>query len=142
MRRYLSAFGPASVMDVQTWSGVTRLGEIVARLRPQLRVFRDERGRELLDLPDAPRPGPDVPAPIRFLPEWDNLLLSYTDRSRILGDEDRTAVFTNNGIVRGTVLVDGFVRATWRFEGALGTSIQVEPLGALPRAGIGGGANR
>ena len=114
--RYLAAFGPASVADVATWSRLTGLREVVERLRPQLRPFRDERGRELFDLPDAPRPGADVPAPIRVLPEYDNVLLSHSDRSRFGTDQERRMVAAL-GPVKGTVLVDGVVRAVWHHEG-------------------------
>jgi hypothetical protein len=112
--RYLAAFGPATVLDAQAWSGLTRLREVVERLRPELVTFRDERGNELFDLPGAPRPDPDVPAPLRFLPEFDNVLLSYVDRTRILADEYKPAISTVNGIIPGTVLVDGFVQGSWK----------------------------
>jgi hypothetical protein len=111
--RYLAAFGPASVADVQAWSGLTRLREVTDRM--ELRVFGTEDGRELLDLPDAPRPGPDTPAPVRFLPEFDNLLLSHTDRTRVMADEHRRRLFgVKNGVFPGTFLVDGFLRGSWR----------------------------
>jgi hypothetical protein len=114
--RYLGAFGPATVKDVQTWSGLTRLGEVTERLRPRLRVIRDEHGRELFDLPDAPRPDPDTPAPARFVPEFDNLILSHADRARVIADDYRKAIASKNGMVPATVLVDGFVRGTWKAE--------------------------
>ncbi|HEY1012709.1 MAG TPA: winged helix DNA-binding domain-containing protein, partial [Herpetosiphonaceae bacterium] len=136
--RYLAAFGPASVADIQKWSGLTGLRQPVEALRPRLAVFRDERGRELFDLPEAPRPDPATPAPARFLPEFDNTLLSHDDRTRIIADEHRLRVFTINGIIRGTILVDGFVSGMWdirREPGAATLRInQFRPLAAADRA--------
>jgi winged helix DNA-binding protein len=114
--RYLGAFGPASVMDAQTWSGLTRLGEVMERLRPQLRVFRSESGRELFDLPDAPRPDPELPLPARFIAEYDNLILSHADRTRVISDATRKLIASRNGQVPGTVLLDGEVRGMWKLE--------------------------
>jgi hypothetical protein len=111
--RYLAAFGPATVRDAQTWSGLTRLAEILDPLRPRLRAFRDDRGRELFDLPDAPRPDEATPAPPRFLPEYDNLLLSHDDRTRFLPDGRSVPLPPGLGARQGTLLVDGFVAATW-----------------------------
>ncbi|WP_431982162.1 winged helix DNA-binding domain-containing protein [Streptomyces qinglanensis] len=114
--RYLGAFGPASARDAQTWSGLTRLGEVLERLRPQLRVFRDEAGRELFDLPDAPRPDPGLPLPVRFLAEYDNIVLSHADRSRLLDEPVRRTLAGRNGQVPGTFLVDGRVRGMWKAD--------------------------
>jgi hypothetical protein len=112
--RYLAAFGPATVMDVQAWSGLTRLGEVVERLRPRLETFRDERGRELFDRPEAPRPQADTPAPARFLPEYDNVLIGHADRTRIIPPGRRIPLPPGNGASMGTVLLDGMFRGTWR----------------------------
>jgi hypothetical protein len=120
MMRYLGAFGPATVADASTWSRLTRLREVFERLRPRLRTFRDERGRELFDVHDAPRPEPDTPAPVRFLPEYDNLLLSHADRSRFAPDDQRRRLSAGARKVKGSVLLDGHGIATWRDDnGAL-----------------------
>ncbi|MFB9906896.1 winged helix DNA-binding domain-containing protein [Allokutzneria oryzae] len=125
--RYLNAFGPATVADAQKWSGVMGLREVFAQL--DLRTFRDDQGRELFDLPDAPRPPEDTPAPVRLLAPFDNLLLSHADRTRVLSDEHRKIVITQNGLVSGTVLVDGFVRGAWKFDQARDTAaITVRPF--------------
>jgi len=111
--RYLGAFGPASVKDAQAWSGVTRLGEVFERLRPRLRSFRDEAGRKLFDLPDAPRPDAEAPAPVRFLADFDNLLLSHADRSRFISDDDRKTMTYAQGPFPGMLMVDGSAVGQW-----------------------------
>ena len=132
--RYLGAFGPASVMDAQTWCGLTRLDQVFERLRPRLVTFRGENGRELFDLPDTPRPDPDAPAPPRFLPEFDNLILSHADRTRVIAEEHRKALTSRNGMVPAVVLLDGFVRATWKTERSRGkATLVVKPLQTLSR---------
>lgn len=128
--RYLAAFGPASVKDMQTWAGLTRLREVFERLRPQLVTFRDEGGVELFDLPDAPRPDAETPAPPRFLPEFDNLLLSHADRTRVVPAEYRGRSWVGNQ-AHCTFLVDGFLAGVWRLaEGVL----VMEPFGTLSKA--------
>ncbi|MFF2410957.1 winged helix DNA-binding domain-containing protein [Streptomyces sp. NPDC058092] len=132
--RYLGAFGPASVQDMQTWAGLTRLREVFERLRPRLITFRDENGTELFDLPDAPRPDEDTLAPPRFLPEFDNVLLGHADRTRVIPPQYRGRNGNGNQAY-GTVLVDGFLAAIWRLgTGAEKTALTVQPLGRLSRA--------
>ncbi|MFD5487870.1 winged helix DNA-binding domain-containing protein [Streptomyces virginiae] len=128
--RYLAAFGPASVKDMQTWAGVTRLREAFERLRPRLAVFRDENGVELFDLPDAPRPDAGTPAPPRFLPEFDNLLLSHADRTRVVPAEVKGRSWTGNQ-AHCTLLVDGFLAGLWRLEAGV---LTVELFDRVPKA--------
>ncbi|MFJ7627681.1 winged helix DNA-binding domain-containing protein [Streptomyces sp. NPDC097595] len=113
--RYLGAFGPASVKDMQTWAGLTRLKEVFERLRPRLVTFRDEHGTELFDLPDAPRPAEDTPAPPRFLPEFDNVLLGHADRTRVIPAPLKGLNGVGNQTY-GSVLVDGLFAAVWRLD--------------------------
>lgn len=132
IQRYLSAFGPASVKDMQAWSGLTSLREVIEKLRPDLICFRDEQGNELFDLQDAPRPDPDIAAPARFLGEFDNILLSHADRSRIIDDTYRNRVFTKNGIIRSVILIDGFVGGLWNLKRGSGiATLTIEPFRRL-----------
>jgi hypothetical protein len=134
--RYLGAFGPATVADIAAWSGLTGLREVVERLRPRLQPFRDERGRELVDLPDAPRPDADTPAPPRFLPEYDNVWLSFADRSRFLPEPHRTALYAGDRPVKGSVLHDGMIVATWwvDHDGDAGTAaLEVDHVAKLTK---------
>jgi hypothetical protein len=132
--RYLRAFGPASVADVQAWSGLTRLRPVLDGLGPRLTTFHDDAGVDLFDLPDAPRPGPDAPAPVRFIAEYDNILLAHADRTRIVSDDARARMSSANGIVPGTVLVDGFVNAFWKITTSRDrATLTVTPLRPLSR---------
>lgn len=138
--RYLGAFGPASVADIQAWSGLTRLGEVVERMAGDLVTFRTATGTRLFDQPDAPRPHAATPAGVRLIAEFDNLILSHADRTRIIADHHRRRMFTRNGIVPGLVLVDGVGAAMWRLTkpGARGgtTTLLIEafrPLSAGER---------
>lgn len=114
--RYLAAFGPTTVADIQTWSRLKGLREHVEALRPQLQTFRNEKGQELFDVIDAPFPDPETPAPPRFLPVFDNVLLSHADRTRIVAEDHRKALSYSNGLFDSTFLVDGFVAGGWKIE--------------------------
>jgi hypothetical protein len=131
VRRYLAAFGPAARADLADWSGmrVSDVADALDSLEP-LRRFRDERGRELLDVPRGPLPDSDTRAPVRFLPKWDNVLLGFADRTRVLPEEYRKTVIAKNGDVAQTFLVDGVVAGTWRQEKG---KVQLEPFAPLPR---------
>jgi hypothetical protein len=128
--RYLAAFGPASVKDAQTWSGLTKLGEVFTRLRPQLVTFEDENGRELFDLPDAPRPAEDTPAPPRFLYDYDNLLLSHNDRTRVATPEWLAQERPINGVLPRIFLVNGFTAGMWSVTGG---TLTISPYRALSK---------
>ena len=131
LRRYLAAFGPSSRRDIGAWSKmhVPEISRALERL--ELRRFRDESGHELLDVPRAPLPDPETPAPVRFLPKWDNVLLAWADRTRVLPEEYRKRVIKMNGDVAQTFLADGFVAGTWRVENG---RVVTEPYAPLSRA--------
>lgn len=132
IRSYLAAFGPATVRDVQAWSGLTGLKAAVDEMKADLRTFRDERGAELVDLPGASLVASGAPAPPRFLPDYDNVLLAYADRRRVIADQHRAAVFLPGGRVRATFLIDGFVHGTWKVERQKGlAALVIEPFGRL-----------
>jgi hypothetical protein len=145
VRRYLAAFGPATVADAQTWSGL-KLKAAFEALRPALVTFRDEKKRELFDLPDAPRPPESTPAPVRLVPEYDNLVLAHADRTRLIPEEYRPRIVTKNLKVQATFLVDGMVAGLWRVarkgQRAGLTLEPFEPLGATVRAELTAEAER
>ncbi|GHO91195.1 hypothetical protein KSF_012430 [Reticulibacter mediterranei] len=129
---YLTAFGPASVKDIQSWSGLTRLQPAVDALRAELMVLRDEQGRELFDVPGAPLPAAETPVPVRFMPDFDNLLLAHHDRRRIIADTYRPFVFPGNSMVLPTFLIDGFVRGVWKIERTTtGAKLLIQPFEQL-----------
>jgi len=128
--RYLAAYGPAAAADIRAWSGLSGLQDSLTRLRPGLRTFRDERGRSLFDLPDAPLPDPQAPAPPRFLPAFDNAVLGFDDRSRIIDAADRGLSVAGARFV----LVDGRVGATWTaVSDATTATLRIAPLVRLRR---------
>jgi hypothetical protein len=132
VRRYLSAFGPATRADIADWSGL-RVADFVDALEAlePLRRFRDESGRELLDVPRAPLPTADTPAPVRFLPKWDNTLLAHADRRRVLPEELRKTVIGKNGDVTQTFLLDGVVAGSWTADKK--GKVALTPFAPLPR---------
>jgi hypothetical protein len=132
--RYLAAFGPATITDIQTWLGLGKLKAAIEPFRDELVVYRDERKNELLDLPDSPLPDAETAAPERFLPEYDNLLLSHKNRTRVIADEYRSKVYLPGLRVRATFLVDGFVRGAWKVEKAKGAAtLIIEPFASLTK---------
>lgn len=134
LRRYLAAFGPATYADAVSWAGF-RLKAAWEALRPEVAVFRDERKRELFDLPEAPRPGEDTAAPVRFLPEFDNLVLSHADRTRVISDAAKARVVSKNLLVAPSVLVDGEVAGVWKTEVKRGVArLNLELFGSQPKA--------
>jgi len=140
VRRYLAAFGPATRADVAAWSGLRRLAWIDAALQSlgdEVVTFQDEAGKTLYDLASSPRPGGNVPAPVRFLPKWDNLLLAYADRERVLPARYRKTVIEKNGDVHPTFLVDGLVAGMWTIKQERKTAIlsleSFEPLAPSTR---------
>jgi hypothetical protein len=137
VRRHLGAFGPATAADVQTWSGLRGIGDVLAQMSDELEAFQHGR-RTLYDLPDAPRPDEDVPAPPRLLPEFDSLLLAHKDRSRVVADEHRRSLTTKNLRVKATFLVDGFVAGSWTVARKRDTAtLTLAPFAKLPPAAAG-----
>jgi hypothetical protein len=134
--RYLAAYGPATPRDFQAWSGLSPASarEAFGRLSPDLLRFRSETGQELFDVPDAPRPDGDVPAPVRLVPEYDNLIATRADE-RFVARKDRPRVFLSALRIAPTVLVDGFVAATWKLaSGRKTVTITIEPFGSMAAA--------
>lgn len=138
VRRYLAAFGPATPRDMATWSGFTGLREAFEAMRPELVTVRDARGRELFDLPDAPRPPEDVPAPPRFVPDYDNLVLAHEDRARIVAEEHRPRITAGRNLqVRPVFLLDGMAAGTWAIRRKGRTaSLLLEPFGRLTKQAV------
>ncbi|MEU4341769.1 winged helix DNA-binding domain-containing protein [Nocardia sp. NPDC023852] len=134
--RYLAAFGPATVADMQAWAGITRLAEVVDEIRTRLRVFTDDQHRVLFDLPDAPLAEPDLPVPVRFLPAFDNALLGHKDRRRIISEEDRRRIAKEASAGVPMYLVDGFVHGRWSIDDATLRVIPWHPLSASDEAAL------
>ncbi|MFI7626327.1 winged helix DNA-binding domain-containing protein [Microbispora rosea] len=143
VRRYLAAYGPAGVMDVQAWSGLTRLREVIQTMRGELRCCRDPEGRELFDLETAPEwPDPHTPVPVRFLPAFDNLLLGHADRTRVISGADRKRVMPGAAMVLPTFLVDGFVHGSWSVKDGTLRLVPFRPLRAAERDAVAEEAER
>jgi len=124
-------------MDMQAWSGLTRLREVIYTMRGELRCHRDAEGRELFDLESASEPpDPDAPVPVRFLPAFDNLLLGHADRTRVIGDADRRRVMPGAAMVLPTFLVDGFVRGSWSLKEGTLRLVPFRPLRAAEMSAV------
>jgi hypothetical protein len=137
IRRYLTAFGPATLADITRFAGQVpaRIRPVLERLTPSLRRFSDEQGRTLFDLPRAPRPAADVTAPVRFLPRYDELLIGYEHRDRVIAKEHRGAVYSKNAIVEAVFLVDGFAAGTWSLATTTADAVvRIHPFGTLARS--------
>jgi hypothetical protein len=137
INRYLAAFGPASLADIAQFAGQVpaRIRPVLGRLAPSLRRFADEHGRELFDLPRAPRPSADVKAPVRFLPRYDELLIGYAHRDRVIAASHRVAVYAKNAIIEAVFLVDGMAAGTWAVETTKAEAVvRIRPFGRLARA--------
>lgn len=133
--RYLAAYGPSSSADIQAWTGLKGVAEIIAPLRSRLVSFEDGRSRELFDLPKAPRPDEDTTAPIRFLPEYDSMILAHADRSRLIDERYRKVLVTKNLIVPATFLIDGRVAGTWKIERKKKVAaLNLTPFATIPKA--------
>jgi hypothetical protein len=133
--RFLASLGPGTVKDAQTWSGLTGLKSTIQRMLDDglLELVLTWRGDELFDLPGAPRPDAEASAPPRFLPMWDNLLLSHADRSRVIDPAYRTLLASSNGMSPPTYLIDGFVHGTWRTDRAGDeATLTLTPFAAIP----------
>jgi hypothetical protein len=143
VRRYLQAFGPSTRRDIMAWAMmlVPETLRALDRLEPLVR-FRDEQGRELLDVEGSLLPDPDTPAPVRFLPKWDNVLLAWVDRTRVLPEAYRKAVIRMNGDVAQTFLVDGFVAGTWKVDGGRVVTEPFAPMRAAVRREVADEAER
>jgi hypothetical protein len=137
IRRYLTAFGPASLADIARFAGQVpaRIRPVLEGLAPSLRRFSDEQGHNLFDLPRAPRPAADTKAPVRFLPRYDELLIGYEHRDRVIAAKHRAAVYSKNAIVEAVVLVDGLAAGTWTLETTKTDAVvRIRPFGTLARA--------
>jgi hypothetical protein len=139
--RYLAALGPASVADAQNFTGISKLKETFEGLRERLVTFEDDNGKELFDLPKAPRPDADTPAPVRFLPDFDNTILSHADRRRFVDDAHKPLIYGANLTALRTFMVDGRVAGLWRIDTTKSAkpkaTLQIQPFGKLTKAAKG-----
>ncbi len=130
--RYLRAFGPAMLADMQQWSAMTKLKEVIAPFKADLVTYKDEAGKEYLDVPDMPLPDGETPAPVRFLPELDNLLVCHPARIGVVSAAYRARIYPKNGRLAATIMTDGLVRGVWRIEKTKkAVKLMIEPFEAI-----------